>query len=677
MSEDTKIIPHTFHSFYVFEYFKPSYTNKPNELYSDWPIIDRVIIGGILPGENKIKKFTSISEVRQYIAKDKNIKQEDFCDNFIKFSFDEISKYRQLFHRLVKHLKVEHKFEAKIDGQSTGLSINDINFRPEVNKANLNAQGCETQEGASAPCWETGGCTDNVEGVGAKIVVPGKYSCSAGFDDKGSVSWGGGSEQCPSEFPCAGGCQKTFEVERIEKCVPLTCEAGSSIGPVGCYALCEYVQPPIEQRKEALDCCCPPQIFEGEDTEPPPFSSTSSMLGMLDIEKMLNFEDIYLDRELNNSSSLDLNSQLNFIKSLSTDSNSDYRDAREYECNRNHTKNINGDILYDGKLIFDDTNFQKRLGAIERRIRNIKDIEPPSENPSQEPDAYKEDNLTIGNKIYKNMWEFDQTKFKDLFIKNKRFPSNRTRINDPTIASNITNLNYELNITATPKKTSFLQGSKKINSDKLGNFKFEINSSKIGSVFDGKLLEGDECKYGITIKLTHIFYIESEKQFYFFFDISARVDIGDVNFIWSAGPEFSPYPYRQEDGKYLSSATPNFKNQIFRKDIAIRTNKKSFIAKEGQEVVESTDPNQSSITYENGNLVKIKIPVNFVFEGSPRDLEIECFRFEKKESEFSSVWPCFKPTGKIFWNLDNLKLQIHGWWQNDFQSGLEFPQPLT
>jgi hypothetical protein len=107
MSNNVKIIPHVFHSLYLFDYFEPTLkSGAPEFLYADWPIINRVPKASIPKDGSKVKKFESEMDVRKWIEDDNNLKEEDYCENFIRINKDDFLNFRQLFHGLIKHLKI-------------------------------------------------------------------------------------------------------------------------------------------------------------------------------------------------------------------------------------------------------------------------------------------------------------------------------------------------------------------------------------------------------------------------------------------------------------------------------------------------------------------------------------------------------------------------------------------
>ena len=216
---------------------------------------------------------------------------------------------------------------------------------------------------------------------------------------------------------------------------------------------------------------------------------------------------------------------------------------------------------------------------------------------------------------------------------------------------------------AGPKKDSFLKGSKKLESKKLGEYKLDVTVQNLTTE-----IEEDVITYWTSLNINYVAYIESKKEYLVFFDLSSKLDLGNIALSWNAG-DFPTGNKDEESGDYIESIYPEFENDLAFRDIALYTNKTFFSSEEDDD---------------NGKITKIKIPVNFIFEGDPEDLEFECFRFEKKESKLKPSEDedgkrinCVEPEGQIKWNLDEFKVEIHGWWQNDFKRGTSFPNPLT
>jgi hypothetical protein len=647
---DVKIVPHVFHSFYTFDYFEPELeAGAPKLLYADWPIINRIPMGAKPPNGGNVKKFTSEKEIRQWIENKSDIKEEDYCQNFIKISKDDFDKYRQLFHGLIKHHEIEHKFEAsiKVEGKGIGSATRSVGVQA------VNENPTSPSDGDP-----DGPCVDFVNGVGNKAIIPGEYKCSYVVDDDGEVSWGGGREKhsATGPGPCYGAGGGEFTTT-FKKCDKMRCSAGSWGGPNVCNGQCYYEEPENlseEEQEKALDCCCPPEVAEdgsggsGGGGNP----STSSSIG------------IPINKE---KDTIDFNERVLFIEQLANTTSSlnpKWRDAKDYECTRSHSKIVNGDLLYDGAKTFSEDGLQKRIGGRESRKRSIKDIEPPKKDPSKEDGAYREDSLELqSKKVFKKEWEFDNEKFKELFKNSKIFPRNATRINDPIFEylvdtkSGYLKIFTYIQMLAGPKKESFLKGSKKLTSDKLGEYSLNFSSERMSSK-----PEEDVVTYYISTNINYTAYIESKKEYLIFFDVSCKLDLGDIALSWSAG-DFQTGNKDEDTGKYIESVYPKFKNDIPYDDIALYSVKKNFSAEEGKK--------------ENGKITKIKIPISFVFEGSPEDKEIELFRFEKKEAEVKDNPTCVKNKGKASWDLDKLKFEIHGWWQNDFKRGTSFPAPIT
>lgn len=658
-----KIIPHVFHSFYTFGYFEPKLkAGAPELLYANWPIINRVPLGSIPPNQNKIKKFSSLKEVRQWIEDKNDIKDEDYCENFIRISEDNFHKYRQLFHGLIKHYEIEHKFQSETAIKSKGP---------------LSRTCCRGVPLSFTAKYEEGGghqCDDAIFDLSCNGRQIGNINLN-NASDGGSRSSGpftmsaeevealsGGGCSLPLTLKCATGgrCHQGFTSIEIKNT-----DTGEIIANVGLSEGTTNVKACYVPEDDFSDefCCCPPKYEKREEVPLPPDNggpdtppSTTSSLGGLDSSvKFLVFATE--TGEL-------------FTTSIAASESVKCVKSKGYECNRNHKKIIKGDIKYDGVKIFSEGALQKRVGARESRKRNIKDVEPPKDNPSNEEEAYKKDTLTIQDeKVFKKEWEFDNEKFKSLFNKSKTFPRNSTRINDPVFeylvdtTSGYLKIFSYIEMIGGLKKESFLKGRKKLESKNLGNYTLDISSQNMSDD-----IERDIVTYYTTLNINNVVYLESQKEYLIFFDLSSKLDLGNIALSWKAG-DFPTGNKDEESGDYIESLYPEFENNLPFKDIALYTNKTFFSSEENEE---------------NGKISKIKLPVSFVFEGSPEDLEFECFRFEKSESkvkknedEDGKRKNCVQPEGQVTWDLDNFKIEFHGWWQNDFKRGTSFPNPIT
>lgn len=241
MSAKAKINKHLFHAFYVFEYGRKKNYQEDGSLYADWPIINRVAIGGRLPDQgSKPKKFSSLTDVRKWIEKKSDIKDEDFCENFIRVPFQEFHKYRQLFHGMFKTLDIEYNANFSLNVNTEGVP-NPSNSAG-VSATNSTSVPCPRDEDGNQDreACEKRGCVTFANGVGQKIMIPGMYSCNAAVNDRGTVA--GESIEATKES-CFGPDSKTFQ-KSFSSCERITCDAGSAIAGASCSASCSLIQAP-------------------------------------------------------------------------------------------------------------------------------------------------------------------------------------------------------------------------------------------------------------------------------------------------------------------------------------------------------------------------------------------------------------------------------------------------
>jgi hypothetical protein len=240
MSKKAKINKHNFHSFYLFDYVGSSsyYGVGTNDnLYADWPIINRVPCGGRIPGVGStLKKFSSINDVRKWLEKKSDVKDEDYCENFIRVPFNEFHKYRQLFHGMLKTLDIEYNANFSLNVNTEGI--------PDP----LKSIGVSASNSISVPCPEDDdfddckkrGCVTFANGVGRKVIIPGLYKCSASVNDRGTVI---GESIEATEYSCYGPNTKDFQ-KTLSACEKLFCDAGSAIAGASCSASCSLIEAP-------------------------------------------------------------------------------------------------------------------------------------------------------------------------------------------------------------------------------------------------------------------------------------------------------------------------------------------------------------------------------------------------------------------------------------------------
>jgi hypothetical protein len=243
MSDKAKINKHLFHAFYVFEYgLNQNYGGAAvGNLYADWPIINRVPIGARIPGEgSKPKKFSSITDVRKWIERKSDIKNEDFCENFIRIPFNEFHKYRQLFHGMLKTLDIEYNANFSLSAQSEGVPSPARSAG--VSATNSESVPCPTDKDGNTDreACEKRGCVVFSNGVGQKIMIPGMYSCGGNVNDRGTVA---GETIEATTHSCFGPNSKTFE-KNFSACERITCDAGSAIAGASCSASCSLIDAP-------------------------------------------------------------------------------------------------------------------------------------------------------------------------------------------------------------------------------------------------------------------------------------------------------------------------------------------------------------------------------------------------------------------------------------------------
>jgi len=122
-----KINKHFFHGFYSNFGYKPSSSNFTHQRrFADYPIhVNRAIAGEKESRNSEApKEFSSQEEVIKWYKKNKygdsNFEKlnfpEDFCKNYFIISENDFYKYRQLFHGMIKGVKINSEIDINLEG---------------------------------------------------------------------------------------------------------------------------------------------------------------------------------------------------------------------------------------------------------------------------------------------------------------------------------------------------------------------------------------------------------------------------------------------------------------------------------------------------------------------------------------------------------------------------------
>lgn len=371
---------------------------------------------------------------------------------------------------------------------------------------------------------------------------------------------------------------------------------------------------------QVLDCCCPPEMFDRQVGESPGNRYAS------------------------------------------------YRDAKGYECNRSHQIDFNVYYNFKGEEIFNIPNFENRLSGRRSKERSLKDEEIPKDCDSCKKEDYKNDEFYFENKkIFKNEWEFDEKEFKKFFQDQEPdvFPRKATFINDPVfehLMEGNLGISVKINSSITQKQSgATLVGWKNVLSNNFGIYSIDLNTSRVCPITTRYI-----CNLNLDIKT--VVYLESTKEYLFFFDVLSTITYAASKFGFSGFLCFSQgdFPFGTpptEENPNTGNVNAGTNNDLMR-ELKISTKKSDFT------VIKTN-------VEKNGELEKFQIPISFIFEESPSDLNIECFRWATKKTEFKNAPPCVKVKGSADINFSPIKIALRGWFKNDFDEKLVYPPNIT
>jgi hypothetical protein len=651
-----KIVNHCFHGFYLFDYLEKEFENSPPKyLYADWPIIDCVPKTKENEGGSGFVKFTDIKELRDVIYPDESEEsKKDPLKNYITVKLQDLSKFRALFHNLIKSHGFDHKFNLTIEGETKGpiertcCIPTPISFMAEYKK-------------------ETGGhCCDNAI-----------FSFSAGGKKLGTINLNNASD-------CGSRSSGPFNLskEEVEKAL-----------------VDEYIEVEIEsQQEQAHDSVT---AMEVKDTQSGTvIANVGVSRGVSQVPACSRPDDDYSDTLCC--------CPPKFRKTDATTGKSSSSIAKGYECDRKHSKKITGELKIDTGKIFEEATLKNRISPyiINAYYGSIGDDSSSSSGSSSSLSSGKQQTLHVNSLIiYKEDWKFDEKEFKKLFQASSsssntkagssgatKFPLGSTYINDPIMSplyqhseevdSKLVRFLYEIKDGVPDKENNqnFLTSKRDFTSSHLGTASLKTDQSNLGNAVD------DTTRYTILYSLWKPLYIESKKEYIFYIDVESNVKSNDNNAVWNAG-DFEPAAIKSKDGKKFYESFP-LKYKL--KDS--KTSKKSPLMDLGQCLSTSkikTIIEDGSLESEaEKKLKKLQLPFLIKTDSGEEKLTFECLRFNTQSlvakhnrssssSSSDEQRTCIDGTVTANWNLDDFKFRVNGWLEDDFSEQATFPPTVV
>ena len=145
-----KIKPHLLNSLYLFDYIGKELNT--NYLWAPWPILDMVPYGYIRKGQ--ITKFTdNVKQIRDHFKNYDSLDgdfESNFSKNYIEVTMSEFSKFRHIFHCMLKGIKIECDTKSESKFSSKGPHIKSAKSEKEGSKVEFRGC-CEKNDGCFGP----------------------------------------------------------------------------------------------------------------------------------------------------------------------------------------------------------------------------------------------------------------------------------------------------------------------------------------------------------------------------------------------------------------------------------------------------------------------------------------------------------------------------------------------